>query len=179
MPEWLSNLDWGDVPSWLGVLLGVAVPLIAYFERNRIAGFFRKKAQEPVPLDPPARFAVRPIAENGWALVNTGIGEAFNVTLSVDDASAGILSSGFWTFFPGQSYGSFALQYSNSTIRYPDVSDTTVIVEWQDRTSNAHSEVMTASHPSRYASSPLSWPRTDEGKIRSIAELEPTRDPEG
>lgn len=173
--DWFSALNWGDVPSWISVLIGIGVPLVAYLERNRIAGFFRRQAREPLPGLPPARFALRPIGAGNWALINGGEGEAFNVTLSVVDASAAILSSGFWSYFPPKAYGTFALQLDMATRRYPDIQGTTVVVSWQDKNGERLEENMIAHDESRYK--PADWPRTGEGKVVPIEDL--VRNPEG
>lgn len=136
--EWVADLDWGDVPSWIGVLLAILVPIVAYFERNRIALFFRRKAREPLPKIPPARFVVLRGKDVEWALLNSGSGKAFNVTISVLDSSAAILSSGFWVDFPGGSYGTFGLRVSHGTRRRPRSIATVLTVEWQDAAGGEH-----------------------------------------
>lgn len=169
--DWLSNVNWGDVPSWIGVILAIAVPVIAYLERNRIAVFFKKKAKEPLPQLPPARFSVRPLASKDWALINGGLGDAYNVRLAVEDATAGILTSGFWELFLGGTYGTFRLQLSTGTIRFGRDHATSLLISWQDKNGDDHVERVAVFVVSTYSKHVLDWSPTEEGKILPVGTL--------
>ena len=175
------TLDWGDVPSWIGVALTIAIPAVAYFERNRIAGFFRRKTTEPLPALPPARFNLVPRPEGGWVLVNGGLGEAFNVRLDVEDSSAAIVTSGFWETFLEESYGTVEIRLSAETRRYGDISPTIVLVSWQDAHSKNHVERIAINSPDSYRhNGKLAFENTAPGKVLPVVSaVKRERSPKG
>ncbi len=166
------NWDWGDVPSWIAVILAVLIPLVAYIERNRIAGFFRRKATEPLPETPPARFNFAPLGGAKWALINMGAGEGFNVRVDVESASASVGSSGFWPRFLEKSYGSVDIRLDPMTAEYgSDLNPTTVIVSWHDANGVQRRERHALRLPREYPPLKIDMPPTQEGKVVPLGAL--------
>jgi hypothetical protein len=164
----MTGLDWGDIPSWIAVILTIAIPLVAYLERNRIVSFVRRKAAEPLPALPPARFSIQVRPEGGWLLMNMGEGEAFNVQVHAESADMTVLSSGFWPRFLEKSFGTFMMRLPVQTMVYGDVAPAYVVVKWQDGHGEKFTERLVVYRPSDYKAPEVSFPVTDEGKVLPI-----------
>lgn len=132
--EWFNTWDWGDVPGWISAVVAIALPLVAYIERNRIAGFFRRKADEPTPTGPPVRWVLRPSKQAGvYTLSNLSTPRAYNVTVTGHPTYTEILTHAYWEKFDGESYGTFA---ANIDSDYRHMIAFTVT--WQDQNGDSN-----------------------------------------
>lgn len=143
MLEWLASWDWGDVPGWIAVILGIAIPLIAYFERNRIAGFFRRQAAEPLPALPPVRWLLRPTQrKNVWAVINNSDADAHNATIRPTMLESEVMDAGFWAVFPRRCLGTVTLRRHPDGVAYGQ--STEFRIDWQDDNGAPHAETLSA-----------------------------------
>jgi len=139
--DWIRGWNWGDVPGWLGVAIAILVPSLAYLSRNRIAGFVRRKVQEPKVALAPLRWLIRPTTTKGyWALVNTSASTAYNVSIHPLEDGAEVVDAGFWPIFMPRSAGTVVLHGTPTMTSVGLATD--FKLSWQDADSTERSQTL-------------------------------------